>query len=290
MLDGAKALAVPTKYGQTLKVTANTTDRLNWKSYYNKGAVWFSSAFLRSNDNSIVSEQQNDIAIRLAQVLNVARSLKPNFLNDSIGFDIESHLEFPRDWGLGSSSTLINNIAEWANVDPYKLLKFTFGGSGYDIACASHNKAITYQLLNDNQRTITEVNFNPTFSKNLYFVHLNKKQNSREGISRYRSNSADKTDLIKTVGEITESIIECNALKDFQELIQKHEYYVSKVIGLPTLQSKLFSDFRGSIKSLGAWGGDFILAASEDEPTDYFYHKGFKTIIKYEDMVLDFKG
>ena len=32
----------------------------------------------------------------------------------------------------------------------------------------------------------------------------------------------------------------------------------------------LFNDFKGAIKSLGAWGGDFILATAKQDPTAYF--------------------
>ena len=45
-----------------------------------------------------------------------------------------------------------------------------------------------------------------------------------------------------------------------------------------------FKDFKGEIKSLGAWGGDFILASGDDSPS-YFKSKGYKTIIKFDDMV-----
>ena len=43
------------------------------------------------------------------------------------------------------------------------------------------------------------------------------------------------------------------------------------------------------VKSLGAWGGDFVLAASAMDSaaiTAYFKSKGLNTIIPYEQMVL----
>ena len=92
---------------------------------------------------------------------------------------------------MGSSSTLINNIASWAKVDAYKLLWNAFSGSGYDIACAQHNLPIFYQL--ENQHPIVkQVDFNPNFKNELFFVHLNKKQNSREGIQRYKEYQSKK--------------------------------------------------------------------------------------------------
>ena len=46
------------------------------------------------------------------------------------------------------------------------------------------------------------------------------------------------------------------------------------------------SDFDGEIKSLGAWGGDFILATSDENPSTYFKAKGFETILPYSEMIL----
>ena len=60
--------------------------------------------------------------------------------------NITTKLTFPRAWGLGTSSTLISLIAQWAKCDPFELLFEAFGGSGYDIACATANSPISYQL------------------------------------------------------------------------------------------------------------------------------------------------
>ena len=43
-------------------------------------------------------------------------------------------MNFDKNWGLGSSSTLINNISSWAKINPYDLLWSISKGSGYDIA------------------------------------------------------------------------------------------------------------------------------------------------------------
>ena len=42
----------------------------------------------------------------------------------------------------------------------------------------------------------------------------------------------------------------------------------------------------GTIKSLGAWGGDFVLATGDEEAQKYFKRKGYKTIIPFQDMIL----
>jgi hypothetical protein len=48
----------------------------------------------------------------------------------------------------------------------------------------------------------------------------------------------------------------------------------------------LFPDYSRAIKSLGAWGGDFVLATGNFNEMDYFKQKGFHTIISYHKMVL----
>ena len=61
---------------------------------------------------------------------------------------------------------------------------------------------------------------------------------------------------------------------------------MASVLDTPTVKQSLFPDFKGSLKSLGAWGGDFILAVAEDNPTVFFKEKGYDTIIPYHDMIL----
>ena len=70
--------------------------------------------------------------------------MNPEFLQSEQGFLVKTNLTFPRDWGLGTSSTLINNIAQWAKVDAFQLLWNSFSGSGYDIANAQYNTPILY--------------------------------------------------------------------------------------------------------------------------------------------------
>ena len=72
------------------------------------------------------------------------KKLNPSFLNLGKGALVKTKLTFPKNWGLRTSSTLINNLAYWAKTNPYQLSENTFGGSGYDIACGQHNTPILY--------------------------------------------------------------------------------------------------------------------------------------------------
>jgi hypothetical protein len=70
------------------------------------------------------------------------------------------------------------------------------------------------------------------------------------------------------------------------DLLEHHEVILSDILELETVKERLFSDFKGTIKSLGAWGGDFVMVLSKENPTNYFASKGYDTILAYEEMIL----
>jgi mevalonate kinase len=285
VLDGAKAFALSTKLGQNLEIknTNNTQSILFWKSFDFQNKNWFHCEFdLKTLQYKNESDKQ--IAITLQLIFKEARKLNASFLDSKTSIQVETNLSFNRDWGLGSSSTLINNIANWAKVNAFKLQFNTFGGSAYDIACAQNNSPIIYQLKNQKPIVIT-VNFNPKFKDQLYFVYLNKKKNSRKAIEMYNKVSVDKA-LIQEISNITLAIIKENSITEFEKLIQEHEKIIAKIIKIKPVKEQLFSDYFGQIKSLGAWEGDFILATGNDDTPNYFKKKGFQTVIPYENIIL----
>jgi mevalonate kinase len=288
VLDGAQSLAVPTLYGQSLSVKETQDKLLTWKSLDDKGKPWFESDYELEDFDPVtkntVSEEALAISVTLKKILLEARKLNPSFLSTSQGYEITTALNFPREWGLGSSSTLINNIAQWAQIDAYVLLWNAFSGSGYDIACAQNNSPIIYQLKNS-RPIVHSASFNPIFKSDLYFVYLNQKQNSRDGIAQYRNKEFNAFSAISQINSITQRILTCTRLSQFDKLIKKHESILSEILGTPTVKERLFPDFKGAIKSLGAWGGDFILATGNKTTPDYFKEKGYATVIPYSKMV-----
>ncbi|MEO9512586.1 MAG: GYDIA family GHMP kinase [Flavobacteriaceae bacterium] len=283
ILDGATGLAVPTKYGQSLTITATSSGVLQWTSFTEKNSVWFRGSF-SLEDLTVISTTDDTISKTLVALLSEAKSQNSAFLENNNGLSVQTHLNFPRDWGLGSSSTLINNLAQWAKIDPYKLLWNAFGGSGYDIACAQHNTPIFYQMANGVPE-VKEVLFDPPFKDAIHFVYLNQKQSSKEAITSYRKQHLDKQHLVTKISAFTKKIATTTSLSEFESFMEQHEELLSKTLGLPTIKSKLFKDFPGAIKSLGAWGGDFVMVTCAKENTDYFKSKGYKIIIPYIQMV-----
>lgn len=292
VLDGAKSLAVPTTCGQNLTVESIEESQLIWNSFTNTGECWLEAIFDLPKFRlvSATFEANNDggndvIAEKLKEILLEVKKLNPSFLNLGKGALVKTKLTFPKNWGLGTSSTLINNLAYWAKTNPYQLSENTFGGSGYDIACGQHNTPILYTR-NGISPIVEKVNFNPLFKDQLYFVYLNKKQNSREGIQRFKTLKGNLTSEIIQISKLTDAFIKCSNLNDFEKLLVEHEQIVSKTIQLKTVQELLFADYFGQTKSLGAWGGDFILATGNDDTPDYFKQKGFETVIPYQDLIL----
>lgn len=283
VLDGALALALPTKYGQSLVVKSSTSSFIDWKSFDENDAVWFEDTILLDDFDLLKQDGDNPISEKLIEILIAAKQLNPDFNISHVA--LETHLTFPREWGLGTSSTLINNVASWAQVDPYELLELTFGGSGYDIACAQLSTPLTYRLT-DKSRDIQTIDFNPEFKDSLYFVYLNKKQHSRDAINVYRKNTADLSEAITLINDITKSIINCKTLAEFEVLISQHEHIIGNIIKQKPVKERLFPDFEGAIKSLGAWGGDFVLATTKENPSTYFKSKGFDTVISYQNLIL----
>ncbi len=289
VLDGALALALPCKLGQTMTIQSiETRDPiLKWKSLDHEGKTWFEATFdLYAFRLKNYTDKQT--AITLQGILEITNSLNPFFFNPEKSYQVETKLEFPRLWGLGTSSTLIYNIAQWGKANPYEILEATFGGSGYDLACAGADGPILYQKTNSKIH-FERCDFSPSFKENLYFIFLGKKQNSRDGIEHYKQKVKNQPTLIDQVTKLTKSILESKSLANFEYLVEKHEDFVSKTLTLPKVKDQYFKNFPGVVKSLGAWGGDFVLATSDwgDTKTkEYFNEKGFEVFLKYNDLIL----
>lgn len=289
VLQGAKALALPLKLGQSLEVKTIDIQEgmIHWDAYTNRG-FWFAAIFSKFGFTVHASDDMEK-ADNLCKIFQEIKSLNPNILQDKNDYFFTTRLEFDSQWGLGSSSTLISLLSQWANVNPYKLLNRTMGGSGYDIACATASKPITYQLINI-EPVVEEINFKPAFSEKLYFVYQGHKQSSGKEVKSFkeRVKTTDFSKEIAEISEITEKLTKIVSFDEFCSLLTRHEAIMSRVLEQPPLKAQ-YLDFQGVIKSLGAWGGDFFLAATElpeKEVREYFGKKGLDVVVKYDDIVL----
>lgn len=284
VLDGAQALALPTKFGQKMTVTTHQEGAfLYWKSWNVKGELWLDGIWdVYQGQWKYVNHPA------LAHYIEILLKYADQELGvDLSGYTVQTYLEFPNDWGLGSSSTFISLLGQWWRTDPYYLLQKTFGGSGYDIACATATTPIIYQkdLLHPKSES---VHFNPEFKNCLAFLYLGEKQDSRAGIQQYRSLQGDKSDFISEINDITKKILLTEELDEFEYWISLHEVIISRMLDIEKVKDRLFPDYWGAVKSLGAWGGDFVLVTHSgdfDEAKAYFKAQGYFTLLKYEEII-----
>ena len=172
VLNGASAFALPTKSGQSLNVEVvapSDSPVLTWKAINKNGEVWF-QAKIALPYFIVLEYTDQDISIQLLRFLINAKALNPNFLSEGKDVQVITNLEFDNDEGLGSSSTLTNNIAQWAKINPFSLHFNAFKGSGFDVAVAQEGKPLLYTM-NGSDPVIEILEWNKTFRDKLYFVH-----------------------------------------------------------------------------------------------------------------------
>lgn len=284
VLKGALALALPTQLGQEFFVEEKEGNgKIFWNAYH-QGESWLFTKIDFCAWEIIETNLPQNAEFILQTLKNIER-LSPNFFEKNKDYFIRTNLQFPANFGLGSSSTLMTNLAKWSEVDSFALNEMSLGGSGYDIAVALENSPILYQL-KEEKREIEKVTFQPNFKEDLIFIHLNQKQDSREGIQLFRSKDCP-TSLIKQFTEITKSVINCQNIEDFSDLMENHEQLLSDFLGLTKVKDKYFADCPVFVKSLGAWGGDFVMSKKFDNYEDYFAQKGFSTIFSWQEMILE---
>src|SRR5690606_8335940 len=105
-------------------------------------------------------------------------------------------------------------------------------------------------------------------------------------ISSYYEKRLNINEVVKLINKVSEEVLVCSDLSKFTHLMNNHEKIMSKVLGLKTVKEDLFADFEGTVKSLGAWGGDFVMVITEKNPALYFEKRGFRTVIPYREMIL----
>lgn len=282
VLDGALALALPTKWGQEFFVSEHADGQffVHWTARH-QGKSWL-EVTIDYRNRQIISTNIPESAAFILKVLMKVKELSSKVLKGDYSYSITTDLQFPANFGLGSSSTLMNNLAQWADIDAFELNETCLGGSGYDIAVAQEKSAILYR--NQPERTVQKVDFKPPFKNDLIFIHLNQKQNSREGINLYRSKEKS-THLIEEFSTITKQVLEVQSLEEFSELMMLHEKKLSEFLRIETVKEKYFETCPSFVKSLGAWGGDFVMSSKFSGYEDYFSGKGFFSIFSYEDLI-----
>jgi len=287
-LAGSLVLAVPLRFGQSMQVD-KLPAREPWLSWtaLEQGQQWYHDIF---RESGFEPENAGDpVSANLQKLLLRVSEMNPAFPERGFSYKITTDTNFPLKWGLGSSSTLISNLAWWAEVDPFELLFSTSSGSGYDIACARQNTPLLYRFNGAGHApSVCEVAFDPPFRQNLWFVYTGKKQSSAKSIEGINPAHFDNHTL-ERISELSMKMVKEENLDHFIRMMTAHETVIARAINQLPLQAVRFTGFPGAIKSLGAWGGDFCLAASvenEEVVKAYFHKNGCDTIFGFREMVL----
>lgn len=287
VLKGALALVVPTRQGQWLFIEEGPVDgELHWRASDICGR-WFSSVFSLPLLEILMT---SDIirASRLQMLLIAARKLNTQFMSLPKGYKVDSYLEFHHEWGLGSSSSLIANIASLADVDPFSLFRMVSKGSGYDLACAIEGKPLLFRFI-DNKPVVRIVQFSPVFQQQLHFVYLGRKPNTDVSLEQLQQRIGSLVSENDEISSLTSRLHNAESLKEFCICMKQHEQIIADKLDLIPVKELFFSDFNGQIKSLGVWGGDFVLVASTDtseQVRNYFLNKGLTTVFSFDELVL----
>ena len=284
VIDGAKALALPTKFGQCLFVEETSEENIiEWSAFRHDDSLWFETSF-NLNSLEIISTTNDKLSQSLQNILLQAKLLNPNFFKTLKGYKCKTKLEYPQEWGLGSSSTLLDLISQWIQIDPFKLNSLTFNTSGYDIACAHHNQPILFS--NQPQIVVEELALNWNFKDQLYFVYLNQKQDTQAVVGNHYKNKPKDFKLINDLSQLVLDVTQVNNLADLEIILDEYQLKLGEFMQIKNPKELYFSDYKGSVKSLGAWGGDFVLVTYREGMKDYFNKKGYNLIIPFDDMIL----
>jgi len=283
VLHGAKAIAVPLNVGQRMVVSAaESSDYLQWQAFYNN-QLWFSCE-LNPEDFSVQTTSHPDKSESLSQIFRTIQSLNPEFAPKA-GTKFETTLESNPEWGFGSSSTLISLLSQWSGVDPFKLNELVFNGSGFDIACATADGPIFYSR----NKPVETISLNYPFTDQLFLVYSGIKKKTAAEVSTFLKERKVSAQIIDEGSALTDEFSRCSDQNEFNLLIRQHEALIGGLIERLPIKSEFFPDFKGEIKSLGAWGGDFFLASTAlpfSGVKKYFENKGLTTVFRWDDLIL----
>jgi len=286
VLKGAVALAVPLNVGQNLLINNNYDfPGLVWESR-EKGQTWFRAKFELPFFDTIETTDKIT-AKNLAEQLKMAAELNPEFVDKCAGKTAITNMEFARIWGFGSSSSLLSNIAWWAEIDPFELHTKVSSGSGYDVVCSREKGPIFFQLTKEDY-SVESLDLPKDITDLLYFVYLGKKQDSAESVGNFLKRKKRFKPEIELVSNLSRHLGNSTNLDDFEYYMKEHEQIMSSILKKPTLKETVFKSLEGEAKSLGAWGGDFAMVTwtrNKNELIKHLQYINLNTLFSWKELV-----
>ncbi|MCX6287981.1 MAG: GYDIA family GHMP kinase [Bacteroidetes bacterium] len=295
VLAGARALALPLRFGQSLQAEKICGLHIYWASEDTSG-TWFRAVFdsvsLKAVSPDTELRGHETTARKLTDLLKQARSMNPGFLKPGQGYNVRVTADFPLEWGLGSSSSLISLISQWAEVNASELHRKVSNGSGYDIACATSVLPIFYTLNPGDPEagsTITPLQPGTALRDHACFAYLGRKQDSHSEVEAFSASAEFTARDIRRISELSEEIGRALRPGELCRLMHEHEEILGRILKRDVLKAK-FPDFPGSVKSLGTWGGDFAMFVSRlpaDEVRNKLESYGISKVYSWNEICYD---
>jgi hypothetical protein len=240
-------------------------------------------------ENEAASTETNRLQKWLQTAWNLCEDKAWRDILSRQGLRVQTRLDFPRHWGLGSSSTLIALLVRWLKVEPWALYRRVQTGSGYDLAIALEGRALVFRMegFDENGNPLPnsgEVEADPgqsypgptypgpTYSgvettipdgAGWWLIDPGTKQNSEREVFSYRQiDPALRRSVVPELTRITLKMAQNPGADEWLALLEAHDLLLEKVLGRPCVHRSLGAGFPGRLKSLGAWGGDLMLAVS----------------------------
>jgi mevalonate kinase len=284
ILLGADAVVLPLRFTQKMSLSPGPENIISWKSKA-KNKLWFWTKI--EKNTKIIESSDPEKSSFLIRIFQAMQKLNPDLAMDALDILIEA--DFDMQWGLGSSSTLISLLAQYAEIDAFELNRMLSEGSGYDVVAATRNSSFIFHR--DGAQYFTrDCPLRFPFRENLYFVYTGHKQSTEDSIRRF--NALKKKNLkteINEISEISAALPSVGKLDEFEYLLNKHEQIMTSVLKRKSLKQTIFKDLNGASKSLGAWGGDFAMITWHDSKQalkKYLYGKNIQTYFPWTNIVL----
>lgn len=278
--QGATGLAIPTRYGQTLNYTPNPDGNcIKWVAKRQDREPWFWVDFSQTLEILATSDQV--VAQRLFDMLKVMKN--KTALLDRAG-TFTTNLEFPQEWGLGTSSTLASLLAQCAGADSLSAFRQVHGGSGYDLACAQADGPILYTL-HQGTSTVERTEINFEFKHDIGFVYSGKKQNTQDSLELVKQKPFSDTQIDR-FNQLTSSFLSSKTVLELEEVILEHESLISEHLGISKVKDGRFEAYPGKVKSLGGWGGDFVMVTRLAASKKWLRKNGLKVIFPFKSLAL----
>lgn len=279
VLHGMDALCIPLKAGQTMMVDSSNDDHIHWSWKYKDR--YLADFTLHKESLEVLTCRHGDPSW-VIRLINHIRSKSEDFLKNR-GRIIRFDNQFPPEWGLGSSSATISSVCRYAGVDPFHINEILTGGSGADIAAATANQWFIYRKA---QPPVSwSLPFPFRLAHHVWFVYSGSKQATASHIQEVKNTrNTFNISLLPHVNWLVYRFITASALPELSFIVQEHESVISQLI-LKDPVGADFPDFPGKIKSLGAWGGDFLMAVSQQDEAfvkNYFATRGYPEVFSWE--------